>query len=169
MKVWVDAGVRNTLNAVALRQAGIARVVVGLETLAGPKELAAILEAVAAPSVVFSLDLKDSKPLGQANTWRSAEPLAIARQAYSLGVRSMILLDLARVGLGQGPGTESLCRKLRDAHGDLELVVGGGVRGADDLEVIADWGASAVLVASALHDGRIDLRSGRLRGPARRG
>jgi phosphoribosylformimino-5-aminoimidazole carboxamide ribotide isomerase len=72
-----------------------------------------------------------------------------------LGVRRMIVLDLARVGVGEGVGTEDLCRQMRAADQNLEIIAGGGVRGRDDLKRLADAGCDAALVASALHDGRI--------------
>ena len=44
LAVWVDAAVRGASGMPGLLGAGIARVVVGLETLAGPPELARIVE-----------------------------------------------------------------------------------------------------------------------------
>ena len=76
-------------------------------------------------------------------------------QAVASGVRRILLLDLARVGVGQGTGTEELCRRLTRAHHEVSVYVGGGVRGRDDLERLRDCGAAAALVASALHDGRL--------------
>jgi phosphoribosylformimino-5-aminoimidazole carboxamide ribotide isomerase len=52
-------------------------------------------------------------------------------------------------------GTEPLCRALRALDAGLEITVGGGVRSAADLEVLARAGADAALVATALHDGRL--------------
>lgn len=161
LQLWVDAGVRTVERASALADAGVARVVVGLETIAGPNELERTLEALPAARVVFSLDLRDGVPLGSREAWENADASAIARRVCRIGVRTMILLDLARVGLGTGLGTEPLCRQLRHERPDLELVLGGGVSGPADLSVLASCGASAVLVASALHDGRItSLASG---------
>ncbi len=67
----------------------------------------------------------------------------------------MIVLDLAQVGMGNGPGTEALCRDLAITFPDVEIVAGGGVRGMEDLQSLKACGVRAVLVASALHDGRL--------------
>src|SRR4051794_19019731 len=40
--LWVDAGLRRAEQAAALFEAGVTRVVAGLETLAGPEELTAL-------------------------------------------------------------------------------------------------------------------------------
>jgi phosphoribosylformimino-5-aminoimidazole carboxamide ribotide isomerase len=88
-------------------------------------------------------------------TWRTETADAIGLAVTDLGVRRLIVLDLTRVGVGHGVGTEDLCRAIRKhAHG-IELTAGGGVRGRDDLTCLADAGCDAVLVASALHDGRL--------------
>jgi phosphoribosylformimino-5-aminoimidazole carboxamide ribotide isomerase len=72
-----------------------------------------------------------------------------------MGVASLIVLDLARVGTGRGTGTEELCREIHEQFADCELIAGGGVAGVADVERLGDAGATAVLAASALHDGRL--------------
>jgi phosphoribosylformimino-5-aminoimidazole carboxamide ribotide isomerase len=172
-RLWVDAGMRMAEDVVPLREAGVARIVAGLETLAGPDVLAAIV----ADDVVFSLDLKDGEPLiggdwraegfipsgnprrlhisGGEKPLRSSKAIEIARHAVVLGVTRMLVLDLSRVGVGSGPGTDELIANLRLEFPRLEVTAGGGVRGREDLDRLAQLGADAVLVASALHDGRL--------------
>ncbi len=67
----------------------------------------------------------------------------------------MLVLDLARVGTGQGTGTGQLLSRLRAAYPALELSVGGGISGIEELIAVQKAGAAAALVGSALHDGRI--------------
>ena len=61
-------------------RAGVRSVVVGLETLAGPGELAAAV-AGCGERVVLSLDLREGQPLGDLAGWGTAEPVAIAERA----------------------------------------------------------------------------------------
>jgi phosphoribosylformimino-5-aminoimidazole carboxamide ribotide isomerase len=105
--------------------------------------------------IVFSLDLLAGQAMGSLTGWRSREPLEIAREAMAAGVRRMIVLDLARVGVRGGLGTLDLCRVLSAADPRLELITGGGIRGTDDLRELRDAGVDAALVASALHDGSL--------------
>ena len=102
--------------------------------------------------VAFSLDLRNGQPLG---SWGIDDPREIAAIAVGLGVTRLIVLDLARVGMGVGVGTLSLISALRADHPNIEIVAGGGVAGPDDLRRLVDAGATAALVGSALHDGRI--------------
>src|SRR5262249_25273409 len=81
--------------------------------------------------------------------------LFIAQEALDLGVRRVLLLDLARVGMNEGTGTDALAKALIVAHTHVEVSVGGGVRDAADLRRLKAIGVRSVLVASAVHDGRI--------------
>jgi len=145
--------------------AGADRVVVGLETLDTFAQLEAIVGRVGSARVVFSLDLRGGTPLvrpGAPHAGRGGggSPLELARRAVAAGVRALLVLDLARVGTGAGVDLE-LVRQLRRALRDVELLAGGGVAGPADLARLAAAGCDAVLVASALHDGRLtasDLR-----------
>jgi phosphoribosylformimino-5-aminoimidazole carboxamide ribotide isomerase len=129
----------------------IAVFVVGLETIADRSELAVIVGYLGPERVAFSLDLKNGLPLG---SWGDS-PTAIATAAIRAGVRRLIVLDLARVGLGHGIGTEQLLTQLSCQHPDVDLIAGGGVRGPGDLERLRKCGVSAALVGTALHDGRL--------------
>jgi phosphoribosylformimino-5-aminoimidazole carboxamide ribotide isomerase len=160
-QLWIDAGIRDVRQVLSLAEVGIAALVVGLETVRGPEILREILGQVAVDRVVFSLDLKDGRPLGNLAPWQQADAAGIAAQAVAAGVRQLLVLDLARVGTGDGTGTEEFCRRLASAHPHVELIAGGGVRGVSDLGRLAACGVRAALVASALHDGRLtadDLR-----------
>ncbi len=147
----VDAGVRDAATAAPL--ADVEGLVVGLETIRGPEELA-ILCRTHGGRVVFSLDLRAGVPMGEAANWRG-DAGEIAGQAVATGVRRLLVLDLARVGVGEGTGTEELCRGLTNTYPEVELIAGGGVRGTADLRRLSGCGVRAALVASALHDGTL--------------
>lgn len=159
----LDCGVRCATDSERLNSLRGISVVAGLETLAGPHELGKLVQQWGVQQTVFSLDLKQGKPIvsdSLENDFASTDdPLEIAELGVQQGVQQMILLDLAQVGTGKGTGTETLCRTLHDRHPDLKLITGGGIQNSDDLLAQAELGADAVLVASALHDGRIGRES----------
>jgi phosphoribosylformimino-5-aminoimidazole carboxamide ribotide isomerase len=138
-RLLVDCGVRTA------GPSGPWRLVAGLETLSGPDVLNT--------EMVFSLDLKGGQPL--AGPGWPAGPRAILAEAVGRGVRSAIILDLARVGTGEGTGTDQLCVWARREWPALEIIAGGGVSGRADLDRLRLAGVDAALVASALHDGRL--------------
>lgn len=156
LKLWLDAGVRDVPDIRPLLESGASVVVLGVETLRGPSALRRIVCEAPPERLALSLDLRNGVPiLDPRADWGTADPRMLAKRAIDLGVRRLILLDLARVGTGMGVGTVPLLAELRQSHPEIELVVGGGVARRDDLEVLARVGATAVLVGSALHDGRI--------------
>lgn len=152
-QLWVDAGMRDLGDVTILAKTALDGIVAGLETLAGPVALKAIMEQSDPKRIVFSLDLKDGEPLGNHQAWSRTDAWTIAEAAVGEGVKRMIVLDLARVGLGGGTGTEALCLRLVTTFPELEVIAGGGVREAPDLIRLHRLGVAAVLVASALHDG----------------
>src|SRR5262249_12018268 len=152
-RLWVDAGLRDRTLADPLLRAGIATLVVGLETISGPAALAGIVQEAGADRIAFSLDLRDGRPIyAPSADWDTADPLGIAERVCRVGVCRMILLDLARVGIGEGLGTLLLLGEILRAAPSTEVVVDGGISEPSDLEQTARAGASAVLLASALHN-----------------
>jgi phosphoribosylformimino-5-aminoimidazole carboxamide ribotide isomerase len=154
-ELMIDAGFRSVESAQAVLATGSVQVIAGLETWPGPRELARLCRDVGPERVIFSLDLKQGLPLGDLRLWETNSPLEIGVLAAGAGVSEMIVLDLAQVGNGTGVTTAPLCRQLRDRFPDLRLITGGGVRHIADLDGLAATGVDGVLVASALHDGRI--------------
>ncbi|HZZ74244.1 MAG TPA: HisA/HisF-related TIM barrel protein [Pirellulales bacterium] len=172
LQLWIDAGVGDVARGAAFAQfAGdcpaVTGVIAGLESLAGPAVLEHLLAQLGAERLIFSLDMQKGRPMTGGSEWAAGgtaaiglDPLTIGRQAVALGVRRMIVLDLAQVGIG-GLSTLDLCRRLGEFSA-LQLISGGGVRAADDLAAIQSAGCDAALVASALHDGRLTRAALRL-------
>ncbi len=159
LKVWLDAGIGSASEwdqcQAALHNWRPYRWVVGLESLESWSALQELLGRISADRLVFSLDMKAGQPLTEREDFRGMAAGQIARRAAELGVKSMILLDLAAVGQGEGSQTESLMRNLREDLPHVELLGGGGMSWPEDVEALAQCGAARILVASALHDGRI--------------
>lgn len=160
LAVWLDAGVSTAPDARRAIDHGAARVIVGTETLRDAGNLPAIVAAVGraktvpAPRCVLSLDLRDGRLLGGSPAVERLDPLTLAVGGWEVGLRTFIVLDLARVGSGGGVQTDTALR-LRQALPSAEIIVGGGVRDSTDLRELARQGFDGVLVATALHTGAI--------------
>ena len=163
--LWLDAGIRSVDDARRAIALGVSRVIVGLETLPSFDLLSDICAAVGGDRVAFSLDLHDGQPLitsgddaarvdNSARVGDAQTPEEIAALAAISGANTVIVIDLARVGTGRGIDVDLLSR-IRSAVPGPSLVAGGGVRGWDDLVLVARTGCDAALVATALHTGAI--------------
>lgn len=153
--LWVDAGLRDIETVKTLLACGAVAAVVGLETWPGPAMLATLCREVGSERVIFSLDLQAGETLGDRRQWPSHDIGLIAAQAATAGVNRAIVLDLSHVGVNNGVATVDLCQRLRDSHPGWELTTGGGVRDGGDLDALSHAGIDGVLIASALHDGRV--------------
>jgi phosphoribosylformimino-5-aminoimidazole carboxamide ribotide isomerase len=161
LHLWLDAGVRDfqTVERLLGMAAHRLRIVVGLESIRSPAALGEIIERVGPDRVIFSLDMDEGRPrIAPGAAWSIDEPCEIAAQAIDFGIRRLILLDLARVGTDRGIGRVPLLRQIRARYPAIDVGLGGGVRGMDDVLRLKECGASSVLVGSAIHDGRIGRR-----------
>lgn len=161
-EIWLDAGIRQPQDAEPLFASGAAKIIAGLESLAGPESLAELVRQFGSARMVFSLDLKAGRPLGSLEVWPDPSPIGIVQSAQAAGVTQIIVLDLASVGECRGPSTLPLCDVIHRALPDVQLVTGGGIRHVEDLRLLRSHEIAGVLLASALHDGslsRTDLES----------
>lgn len=152
LKVWLDAGITGPDDASPwLERHGTTRLVLGLETVRGPRALAEAA-AIDPARIAFSLDLVAGEPKA-AEGWNSKNPEDMFRSAAKAGITSMLAIDLARVGTGGGPWGGKIVDSWRRSGAAGELMAGGGVRGREDLNALAGQGFDGALVATALHLG----------------
>jgi phosphoribosylformimino-5-aminoimidazole carboxamide ribotide isomerase len=149
----LDAGARSQADCASILETPRIRAVLGLETIESPQVLERIAAESPAPRLAFSLDLKSRLPLATPH-W-PASALEIASIAIGAGIQTLIVLDLAAVGSNGGCPTLPLCREIRACWPHVELITGAGVRNELDVHRAIDSGVDQVLVASALHDGRL--------------
>ena len=154
-ELLVDAGVRHAADARKLHQLDPRiGIVVGLETCRSPTDLQEIVTLFG--NVTFSLDLKSGVPsVPSAGTGWSSQAGEIIQQAANAHVQSILVLDLADVGMGTGGSTDLMCQFIRRQYPGLDLITGGGVRSREDLQRFSLLGVNSVLVASLLHDGNL--------------
>lgn len=143
IELWLDAGFNGLDSARALcagDRPGSIVPVFGSESIREAGTLAALRQAW--PQAVLSLDRRGGQLLDPAGCWQSP----------ALWPQRVIVMTLDRVGSGEGPDLDRLREAARLAPG-REWIGAGGVRRGADLAAAGAAGATAWLVASALHDG----------------
>jgi phosphoribosylformimino-5-aminoimidazole carboxamide ribotide isomerase len=148
-ELWVDAGAITRERALVLATAGITRNIVGTESLGS-----GAVHDMDAPPRVLSVDLRDGRLISPRPDLAGRDATAAVPLATELGVRELLVIDLARVGSGSGPPLEAVA-ELAAALPGVDIYAGGGVRDDDDLRALQGAGAAGALVATALHEGRI--------------
>lgn len=145
--LWIDAGfatraAADELLAALGTDAGRVTPVFASEALRSRAEF----EACCADRQhsVLSLDQRHGRPMDPAGCWSLPQ----------LWPERIIVMTLDRVGAAKGPDLDTLAAVRRLAP-QAALIGAGGVRQVGDLDAAEAAGASAWLVASALHDGRL--------------
>jgi phosphoribosylformimino-5-aminoimidazole carboxamide ribotide isomerase len=162
LELWVDAGVTDIALARKVLESGASKVVIGTETLQSKNFVAQAVEALRKERVIVSLDLVGEQVKLKEGFDGSQSAICLLRYFKWAGVSEFIVLDLARVGSGEGLNTAFLKKILSDLHAGF--YVGGGVRGIKDLLELRNLGVSGVLAATALHNGKISVEDLRQNG-----
>jgi len=150
----VDAGAGNPAAVGAVLAIGAAGAVVGLETLGRLEDLSRIVAAAAPGRVIFSLDLRDGRPMVSSGAWIEQGPMQLAERAVAAGIAALLVLDVGRVGTAGGVDLD-LLHRIRRRFPGVRLLAGGGIAGTEDLARLADAGCDGALIATALHNGRV--------------
>jgi phosphoribosylformimino-5-aminoimidazole carboxamide ribotide isomerase len=153
LRLMVDAGITSLKTAEELLGNGVSKVIIGTETLPSASLVAEAVKSFGTEKVMVSLDLMNGQVLSKFELGALVEPMALLRKFQNMGVSQIIVLDLAKVGSGEGVNTQFLKEVARNIK--AEVYVGGGVRGVKDLVTLKDLGVFGVLVATALHSGKI--------------
>ena len=104
--------------------------------------------------VKISLDTRGGRVLSRCDALRDASPTEAAGRVATLGVSTLIALELQRVGTGSGPDL-AILRDVRTAAPGAALIAGGGVRGLNDLSALDDLGCAGALVGTAITTGAL--------------
>jgi len=162
LRLMVDAGIANLKRAEKVLSSHVSKVIIGTETLSSMSFVGEAVKFLGKERVVVSLDLKGEKVISGFELGRFRNPVDLLREFQGMGVDQIIVLDLARVGSGEGVNTPILKEVLRNLK--IKVFVGGGVRDIKDLVELKNIGVFGVLIATALHSGRISLEGLRRAG-----
>jgi len=139
LQFWIDQG----LPPSALPASGLnCRPVIGSESLDGKSPL---LLTSLGREFILSLDFIGEDLVGGTGLL----------EGCGLWPDTVIIMSLSRVGSGEGPDFLRL-EQFRTQMPEKNFIAAGGVRDVDDLYRLDGLGVGGVLLASALHLGKID-------------
>jgi phosphoribosylformimino-5-aminoimidazole carboxamide ribotide isomerase len=142
LALWVDNGCANEVSLRSLLAVGPATcAVLGSES---QRNCELVHSHSGNARVILSLDYRGERFLG---------PECLLHRPVTWPDR-VIVMTLAAVGGGTGPDLERFAGLRQNARGH-KLYLAGGLRNATDLALAKAGGAAGMLVASALHDGRL--------------
>jgi phosphoribosylformimino-5-aminoimidazole carboxamide ribotide isomerase len=157
-QVQFGGGLRSLDGISAALEMGVQRVVIGTLAVEQPDVLAEALTRFGADRVAVGIDARDG--LARVRGWQegSGVPASdLARQMWTVGLRTVIFTDVSRDGMGDGLNIEAT-RALAEASG-LDVIASGGVHTLADVIAARDAELAGVIVGRALYDGTLDLES----------
>ena len=155
----IGGGIRSLDLAKKYIDAGADRLVVGTAAITDGRLLTDLIEHFGPPRVVVSIDVKNDRVMMKGWTEESEfSPLDFVNVLRSMGVRRILLTDISRDGMMQGPNIELINQVARE--GKLALLASGGVSTSEDLLRLRREGDSrveGVIAGTALYEGKIRL------------
>jgi phosphoribosylformimino-5-aminoimidazole carboxamide ribotide isomerase len=153
--VQLGGGIRTVDDATALLNAGVDRVILGTAAVETPDIVAEISDEHP-DTVLVSLDAKDGEVVVSGWTEGTGlDPAEAAGRYEDLGAAGILFTDVDVEGQLDGVRTDPVERVVEAV--DIPVVASGGVATLEDVRALKAAGASAVVVGSALYEGRFTL------------
>jgi phosphoribosylformimino-5-aminoimidazole carboxamide ribotide isomerase len=153
--VQLGGGIRTAADARDLLDRGVDRVILGTAAVENPAIVAEISETHP-DSVVVSLDAKGGEVVVAGWTEGTGlDPAEAATRYEDLGAAAILFTDVDVEGQQRGVRTEPVAELV--AAVDIPIVASGGVASVGDVRALADAGAGAVVVGTALYEGAFTL------------
>jgi phosphoribosylformimino-5-aminoimidazole carboxamide ribotide isomerase len=153
--VQLGGGIRTAEGAIDLLEMGVTRVILGTAAVENPDIVRTVSDAFA-EGVLVSLDAKGGEVVVSGWTEGTGlDPAEAASRYADLGAAGILFTDVDVEGTREGVRTEPV-RRLVEAV-DIPVIASGGVGRLADIEALADAGAAAVVVGTALYEGAFTL------------
>jgi phosphoribosylformimino-5-aminoimidazole carboxamide ribotide isomerase len=159
--VQVGGGIRSAADARSLLDLGVDRVILGTAAVENP-DVVADIDRSHPGSVTVSLDAKDGEVVVAGWTEGTGlDPADAASRYEDLGAGAILFTDVDVEGQLEGVRADPVAR-LVDAV-SIPVIASGGVATLGDVRALRDAGAAAVVVGTALYEGRFTLPEARER------
>jgi phosphoribosylformimino-5-aminoimidazole carboxamide ribotide isomerase len=153
--IQLGGGIRSAADARDLLDRGVDRVILGTAAIEAPEIVADVSEEYP-EGVVVSLDAKAGEVVIAGWTESTGiAPAEAAREYEKRGAAAILCTDVDSEGRLEGVETE-LVESVVEAV-SIPVIASGGVATLRDIRALCETGAAAVVVGSALYEGRFTL------------
>lgn len=152
----VGGGIRSYDQARKYLENGIERVVLSTTVVENPKLLERLLEEFGKSKVIVSVDVNKGQVATRGWVEKSTKTVpAIINILKKLGISSVIVTDISKDGLLQGPNFDLAKQFINEG---FKTIMAGGVSSLDDLKMLNKLGAFGAIVGKAMYERKINLR-----------
>lgn len=161
LRIQTGGGLRSEADLAEVLDGSVRRVVIGTAAVENPDLVARAVERWGADRIAVGIDARGRRPAVRGWVEESGVDLFdLAGGLVERGLRTVIYTDIERDGMLAGPNLDIAVELVR--HARAEVIVSGGVGGAEHLERIAEAargepGIVGVIVGKAIYEGRVDL------------
>ncbi|WP_336342834.1 1-(5-phosphoribosyl)-5-[(5-phosphoribosylamino)methylideneamino]imidazole-4-carboxamide isomerase [Halalkalicoccus ordinarius] len=154
-EVQLGGGIRSASEATDLLERGVDRVILGTAAVENPEIVEEIAERYP-EGVAVSLDAKDGEVVVSGWTEGTGlDPAEAAARYEELGAGTILFTNVDVEGKLEGVRTDPV-RRIADTV-SIPVIASGGVASVEDVRALKEAGAAAVVVGSALYEGRFTL------------
>ncbi len=155
VKINIDPGIVNKEDILKYSELNINKLILGLESIKNYDVIDNCINTFGQERVIVSIDMFDGKIISNIKELSDQNPIVAINKIKRYNINELILLDLKRVGRKMGGIPRQYLEIRQKFKGNL--LVGGGIKDIKDVVMYKNKGFSGVLIATALHDGTIDL------------
>lgn len=156
-KIELGGGIRDVKTVEMVLGSGVEKVCIGTKAL--DRRFLEKIGKDLKDRIVVSIDAKSGIVYSKGwihKTERSA--VSLAKEAESLGIKTINYTDISRDGTMEGPNIDSLKELLSQTN--IDIVTSGGISSLDDikrLKALGNGRLTGVIVGKALYEGQVDL------------
>ncbi len=153
--VQLGGGVRSMADMKQRLDLGVTRVILGTAAFEAPELVEEA--AVKYPGrVIAGIDAKEGRVATRGWAQKTkVNPVLLAMEMKSRGIRTVVYTDIARDGMLTGPNVDAVRRMAQETG--LEIIASGGMSCLEDVKSLAQAGAAGVIIGKALYTGDILL------------
>jgi phosphoribosylformimino-5-aminoimidazole carboxamide ribotide isomerase len=155
--VEVGGGIRTVERAREIIGLGADRVILGTVAMKNPEVVRKLVELVRGSRVVIAPDAREGKVTVEG--WRAQTEKDVVEAAVefsNLGVGAILFTNVDVEGRMTGVVVEPIRRLVEAVR--LPIIAAGGVKSLEDVRTAKEAGAEALVVGTALYEGRFTLK-----------
>ncbi len=154
--VQVSGGIRKPEKAFELLGNGATRVIIGTAALENPDIVDTLVEKAGGDSVLVALDVKNDKIAIEGWKKEAEDDLyETAKKFEEMGVGGFLFTNVDVEGRMKGLDPKPIEKLVK--HVNVPVIASGGVKSIQDVKKAKEAGASALVIGTALYEGKITL------------
>jgi len=157
LRIEWGGGIKSREGLGTVLDAGADYAIIGSLAVKNPEIMEEWLREFGGDRIILGADIRDGKVA--VNGWLEESQLSVddlIDRFLPFGLREVIVTDISKDGMLQGPSTDLYVRLARK-YPDITFTVSGGISSIEDIRLLQKEGLPRVIVGKAIYENRISL------------